>query len=79
MTSVKKMIPSSERQGPSGAAPLETTVEPLLRDALAKISELLDDILPQHKTLTALEQAQYDDRDDEEGFDRELMQQSKCR
>lgn len=79
MTSVKKMIPSSERQQPSGAAPLETSVEPLLREALTKISNLLDDILPEQKRLTALEEAQYDDRDDDAGFERELLAQSKSR
>lgn len=76
MVSVNKMIPSSERSAPSGAAPLEPSVEPLLRDALAKVSALLDDILPENKILSALEEAEYGDRDDiGSGFEREIMQQ----
>ena len=77
MISVKKMIPSSERSAPSGATPLDRTVEPLLRETLAEISKLLDEVLPDKKRLTALEEAEYDDRDDENGFQREMMQQSK--
>lgn len=75
MISVNKMIPSSERSAPSGAAPLESNVEPLLRDALQKITTLLDDVLPERKKLTALEEAEYDDRDDGNGFEKEMMQQ----
>lgn len=78
MISVKKMIPSSERSAPSGAAPLESSVEPLLREALTKITNLLDDVLPERKKLTALEEAEYGDRDDTVGFEKEVMQQSKC-
>ena len=77
MISVNKMIPSSERSAPSGAAPLESSVEPLLRNALKKITMLLDDVLPDRKKLTALEEAEYDDRDDTGGFEREMMQQSE--
>jgi len=76
MISVNKMIPSSERSAPSGAAPLESSVEPLLQNALEKITMLLDDVLPDRKKLTALEEAEYDDRDDTGGFEREMMQQS---
>lgn len=75
MISVNKMVPSSERSAPSGAAPLESNVEPLLRDALRKITTLLDDVLPERRKLTALEEAEYDDRDDGIGFEREMMQQ----
>jgi SpoVK/Ycf46/Vps4 family AAA+-type ATPase len=75
MISVQKMIPSSERSAPSGAAPLESSVEPLLRDALTKITTLLDDVLPERKKLTALEEAEFDDRDEFGGFEREMIQQ----
>ena len=78
MISVNRMIPSSERTAASGAAPLDSSVEPLLREALKKVSTILDDVLPQKKRATALEEAEYDDRDDENGFEREVMQQSEC-
>lgn len=78
MISVNKMIPSSERSAPSGAAALESSVAPLLKDALEKITALLDDVLPERKKLTALEEAEYDDRDDEGGFEKEMLQQSEC-
>ncbi|KAF1814902.1 AAA-domain-containing protein [Eremomyces bilateralis CBS 781.70] len=76
MISVNKMIPSSERSATSGAAPLPKEVEPLLKDQLQQISALIDSIVPQKKKLTALQEAEYDDREDEEGFEREIMQQS---
>ncbi|KAI9663911.1 MAG: hypothetical protein M1821_007401 [Bathelium mastoideum] len=76
MISVNRMIPSSERSATSSASPLAADIEPLLRAPLNQIMQLLDDILPQKKKLTALEEAQYDDRDDEHGFARETMQRN---
>ncbi|KAL9061579.1 MAG: hypothetical protein Q9162_000111 [Coniocarpon cinnabarinum] len=76
MISIDKMIPSSERSGSSGAAPMEDNIEPLLRKALDQVSELLDDVLPTRPKRTALEEAEYDDRDSASGFDREMMQQN---
>lgn len=77
MISVNKMIPSSQRATASNAAPLDSRVEPLLRDALKAVSERLDEVLPQIRKLSALEEAEYDDRDDVAGFERELMQQGQ--
>jgi len=74
MISVNKIVPSSERSASSGAAPLKKSVEPLLRKALAEISEQLNEIIPQKKKVTALEEAMYDDREDEYGFEKETMQ-----
>nr|XP_023908593.1 LOW QUALITY PROTEIN: uncharacterized AAA domain-containing protein C31G5.19-like [Quercus suber] len=73
MISVKKMVPSSERSASSGAAPLKKDVEPLLRKPLAEISNLVDQAIPRKRNATALEEAMYDDRDDENGFARENM------
>jgi hypothetical protein len=67
-------VPSSERSAASGASPLKPNVEPLLRDALAKVSAIIDDIIPQKKPTTALEEAMYDDRNDEFGFEKENLQ-----
>jgi SpoVK/Ycf46/Vps4 family AAA+-type ATPase len=74
MISVNKIVPSSERSAASGASPLKPNVEPLLRDALAKVSAIIDDIIPQKKPTTALEEAMYDDRNDEFGFEKENLQ-----
>jgi len=74
MISVNKIVPSSERSASSGAAPLSKSIEPLLRSPLAKLLAILDEIIPQKKRATALEEAMYDDRDDEHGFEKETMQ-----
>jgi len=76
MLSVKKMIPSSERSTSSGAAPLPKLVEPLLRDQLKKIEQIVDGLIPIKKRTTALQEALYEQYDDEDqGFGRETMQQ----
>lgn len=77
MISVNKMVPSSERSASSGAAPLKKSIEPLLRDALVRASNILDEIIPQKKHTTALEEAMFDDREDDMGFERENMQTGK--
>ena len=75
MISIKKMVPSSERSATSGATPLPTHLEPLLRHPLGEIKNVIDEILPQKRKLTALEEAQFEDADDDKGFARERMQQ----
>jgi SpoVK/Ycf46/Vps4 family AAA+-type ATPase len=76
MLSVKKMIPSSERSTSSGAAPLPKVVEPLLRDQLKKIESILDSLIPIKKKTTALQEAMYEQYDDDDqGFGRETLQQ----
>jgi SpoVK/Ycf46/Vps4 family AAA+-type ATPase len=76
MLSVKKMIPSSERSTSSGAAPLPKAVEPLLRDQLKQIEAVLDSLIPIKKKTTALQEAMYEQyEDDDHGFGRETLQQ----
>jgi SpoVK/Ycf46/Vps4 family AAA+-type ATPase len=76
MLSVKKMIPSSERSTSSGAAPLPKIVEPLLREQLKKIEEILDGLIPIKKKTTALQEAMFEQYDDDDhGFGRETLQQ----
>lgn len=76
MISIKKLIPSSERSATSGAKPLPTSIEPLLRGQLSEAKRLLDDLLPRRKKNTALEEAMYEQYDDEDhGFGREAMHQ----
>ena len=73
MISVNKLVPSSERSASSGAVSLKKDLEPLLRKPLREVAELVDAALPRKKKLTALEEAMYDDREDERGFEREEM------
>ncbi|KAL8796618.1 MAG: hypothetical protein Q9195_001008 [Heterodermia aff. obscurata] len=75
MISVKKMVPSSERSASSGAAPLPAHIEPLLRKPLANIENAIADILPQKRRLTALEEAEFEDAEDDRGMTTERMQQ----
>ena len=75
MISIKKNIPSSERAVSSGSKPLPKSIEPLLRMPLKEIENILAEVLPQKKRLTALEEAQFEDAEDESGMGRERMQQ----
>lgn len=76
MISIKKMVPSSERSAGSGAAPLPKAIEPLLRDQFNTIKKTLDELLPRKKKLTALEEAMFEQFDDDDhGFGREAMHQ----
>ncbi|XP_044724257.1 ATPase family associated with various cellular activities (AAA) domain-containing protein [Hirsutella rhossiliensis] len=76
MMSIKRLIPSSERSATSGAQPLPKSVEPLLRAQFNEAKRALDDLLPRKKKLTALEEAMYEQFDDDDyGFGRETMHQ----
>lgn len=76
MMAIKKLVPSSERSATSGARPLPTSVEPLLRDQLSEAKAALDDLLPRKKRLTALEEAMYEQHEDaDHGFGRETLHQ----
>jgi SpoVK/Ycf46/Vps4 family AAA+-type ATPase len=73
MISVNKIVPSSARSHTSKVEPLPKSIEPLLRSPLERIAEIIDEILPRRKKLTALEEAEYDDRDDVGGFERDML------
>ena len=75
MLAIKKIVPSSERSVSSGAAPLPKTVEPLLRQPLLEVQRLLSEIIPQGKKFTALEEAQYEEPESTDNFNRERLQQ----
>lgn len=74
IVAMDNMVPSSQRSTTATSAPLEQSVEPLLRDALNDIAKLLDEVLPQRKKLTALEEAQYEERDNVHGFQQQTRQ-----
>jgi ATPase family AAA domain-containing protein 2 len=72
MLSLRKMVPSSERQSGTIADPLPKKIEPLLHNTFEEICNRLDDIIPQkRKQLTALEEAEFDDPDDASGLEHE--------
>ncbi|KAI9756848.1 MAG: delta subunit of the central stalk of mitochondrial F1F0 ATP synthase, atp16 [Chaenotheca gracillima] len=76
MISVKKVVPSSERSASSGAAPLPRHIEPLLRKPLQEIKNVVAEVLPQKKRLTALEEAHFEEYNDADGgFQRERVEQ----
>lgn len=74
MISVNKIVPSSERSAASGAVPLKKDIIPLLRKPLQEITDYVNSTIPRKRKATALEEAMYDDRDDELGFQKETMQ-----
>ena len=76
MISVNKIVPSSQRTATSKAAPLPKSIEPLLRKPLAELQQRIDKLIPRRKKLSALEEAQYDDRDEEKGFEKEMIMRS---
>jgi SpoVK/Ycf46/Vps4 family AAA+-type ATPase len=72
MLSLRKMIPSSERQSGPVADPLPKKVAPLLQAQFDEICQKLEKTIPQkRKNLTALEEAEYDDPNDPAGFEHE--------
>ncbi|KAB5558059.1 hypothetical protein GE09DRAFT_99267 [Coniochaeta sp. 2T2.1] len=74
MLSIKKLVPSSERQAASAATPLPKSIEPLLRSQYKSVIKMLEDVLPRKKKLTALEEAMFEVPDDaDHGFGREQM------
>ncbi|EZF35641.1 Tat-binding homolog [Trichophyton mentagrophytes] len=75
MISLNKIVPSSERSASSGASPLHSTVEPLLREPLREIQERISKLIPRRKALTALEEAQFEQPNDDIGFKREKLQE----
>ncbi|KAL8986365.1 MAG: hypothetical protein Q9205_000145 [Flavoplaca limonia] len=75
MISVKRIVPSSERSTSSGAAPLPPHIEPLLRQPLSEIKGVVSEMLPQTKSLTALEEAEFEDAEDDIGIGAERMKQ----
>jgi len=75
MLAAEKMVPSSERSTASGASSLPQNVEPLLRQSLMQLETSLSEILPQRKRLTALEEAQFEEPENGNGFKREQIMQ----
>ncbi|KIK70579.1 hypothetical protein GYMLUDRAFT_148547 [Collybiopsis luxurians FD-317 M1] len=77
MISIKKIVPSSARSSASAATPLPSQFVPLLSEPLEKAKVLVGRALPLEKKLTALEEAEFEEFNDEEGaLQREMTLQS---
>jgi hypothetical protein len=70
-----EMVPSSERSTASSAVPLPLQLVPLLHDALENVKATIDRVLPRTKKRNILEEAEWQDDGDEDGFEREMMLQ----
>ncbi|KAF2858519.1 AAA-domain-containing protein [Piedraia hortae CBS 480.64] len=73
MLSVSQIVPSSQRSAASTAAALPKDIEPLLRQQLVHVTDRVGEVLPRKRKISALEEAMYDDREDDRGFAREAM------
>ncbi|KAG8218228.1 AAA-domain-containing protein [Butyriboletus roseoflavus] len=76
MISVKKFVPSSARSSSSAASPLPSQLEPLLAVTLQKVKDAINKVMPTSKKRTALEEAQWEDDNEESALEREMMMQS---
>ncbi|KAG9317030.1 AAA-domain-containing protein [Chiua virens] len=76
MISVKMVVPSSARSSSSAASPLPTQLEPLLADTLRNVKDAINKVLPSNKKRTALEEAQWEDDNEESALEREMLMQS---
>ena len=72
---ILELVPSSARSSTSAASPLPPQFVPLLGDALEQVKRVIDKVLPVSKKRTALEEALYEDEDEEGALDREMMMQ----
>lgn len=71
-----ELVPSSARSSSSVATPLPTQFIPLLSDTLERVKTVIGRVMPIEKKLTALEEAQFEDDDGEEGaLEREMLMQ----
>ncbi|KAG7096390.1 hypothetical protein E1B28_003833 [Marasmius oreades] len=77
MISIKKLVPSSARSSSSAASPLPPQLVPLLSETLEEVKKVISRVLPTEKKMTALEEAEYEDYQGEEGaLEREMTLQS---
>lgn len=69
-------MPSSARSASSSAQPIPLHLEPLLLAPFEKISSVLDGLIPNKKTKTVLEEAEWEDDNVDGTFGKELIMQS---
>ncbi|ODO09933.1 hypothetical protein I350_02156 [Cryptococcus amylolentus CBS 6273] len=75
MMSVKKIVPSSARSTASPAIPLPAHLHSLLSSPLERLKDAVDHVLPPKKHATALEEAEYEE-EDEDNFEKHMMVQA---
>lgn len=73
-----ELVPSSARSTGSSATPLPSQLAPLLDDTLQRVKAILEKAVPLGKKRTALEEAEFEDEDDEGALEREILMQSQC-
>ncbi|KAJ9123951.1 hypothetical protein QFC22_000742 [Naganishia vaughanmartiniae] len=76
MASVRKIVPSSARSTASAAAPLPSHLVPLLDDTLQKAKRVLNDLLPPKHRMSILEDAEFEQDDNDGSFGREILERS---
>lgn len=74
MASVRKIVPSSARSAASAAAPLPTHLAPLLEHTLQKAKRVLNELLPPKHRLSVLEEAEFEQGDNDGSFTREILE-----
>lgn len=73
-----ELVPSSSRSSSSVANPLPHQLVPLLSKLLEKVQSVLSKAVPSPKKRTVLEEAQWeDDEDDAKALEREELAQGK--
>lgn len=70
-----EIVPSSARSASSSAQPIPPHLEPLLQDPLRRITGVLDELIPNKKTKTVLEEAEWEDDNADGTFGKELIMQ----
>jgi hypothetical protein len=73
-----EIVPSSARSVAAIAEPLPKQLAPLLEDTLERTRNLLGTILPLSKKRSVLEEAEWEDENEEGALEREIMMQCKC-
>ncbi|KAI6155960.1 AAA-domain-containing protein [Pisolithus tinctorius] len=78
MIAIPKLVPSSARSTSTSASPLPAHLVPLLGDALDRVKSAIDKVLPvSKKKRSALEEAEWEDRNGEDGaLEREMIMQA---
>lgn len=74
---LSEIVPSSARSTTSTAVPLAPHLVPLLSAPLDRLKKAVDEVLPRHKSTTALEEAMWEE--DGAGFEgAEILQSEFC-
>lgn len=73
-----EIVPSSARSASSSAQPIPPHLEALLAESLQRVGRVVDGLLPNKKRATVLEEAEWEDENDDGTFARELLTQCTC-